>query len=366
MAKKQVKGYKGKTSAKVIAVGATAGVISLAIVGGNIIARLNQRPQVDNPYDDTYVSDTTTSPEHGANTDNLVTEPPIEMDTSYETGLETETLLPELQETMIPDPTPSNPVEDMGVEFVEVLAKLTNMSKEYINSVHGNTPNLTIMGLNSINVNAGKYEVQLLGQVKVNNTYNYFVASVTNANSALNIYNLSTDSVSETDLVNALDEVLSDKKTTFALGLNQHVTLSNSSEIIDEMLASRLEDLNTLDQNDASIKAEKTHLNKAISNSDKLELSIVLNDPIKTEKGYHFSFSLAVNTGKYLYVLEDAILSKRLLNPTALKHSIEDHLDNLAELNVLAIPSTPINEALYVINDTTFNLENEQSNNVEK
>ena len=98
--------------------------------------------------------------------------------------------------------------------------------------------------------------------------------------------------------------------------------------------------------------------------TSKLELSVILNDRVATDNGHLFSFSIAVNTSKYLYTINDAIISKRVLTPTALKHSIEDHLSTLSEWNVNATPSSAVNQVLYVINDTAFNLYNNHSNTI--
>jgi len=350
MAKKHFKGYKGKTSAKFIATGVTAGVITLAIIGGNIVSKLSNRPEPEHPYDDSFISDIG---------NNAVTEPPIVLDPSYEGEFVPEAILPELKDPIIPDEKPDTNIEDMSVEFVEVLAKLTNKSKEYIQSIHGNTPNLTIIGLNTMSINNNKSEVQLLGQVKVNDSYNYFVTSLTNPDFNLGIFNLPAENLTEEEFVAALDEILSHEETTFVIKLSQYLQLSNSTEIIDKMLQTRLNSLNAIESKDQQTINEISHLNNAIQNSDALKLSLILNDRVATDDGYNFSFSIAVNTGKYLYTCDDAIVSKRILTPTALKHKIEEYLSNSTELSINATPSSAINQVLHVINSTAFNIENE-------
>ena len=246
----------------------------------------------------------------------------------------------------------------MSVEFIEVLAKLTNKCKDYLASINGTTPDLTVLGINTITVSKENAEIQILGQTKVNNAYNYFVATIANVNN-LKIYNLPTDSINEDEFIVAFDEALSHKDSKFSTVFNQYISLSNSEEIIIDMLETRLEDLNALDVKDDSVKNEISYINKALNNTDKLELSILVNDPVKTDNGYNFSFSIAVNTGKYLYSLEDAIISKRVYSSVALGHAIENHFDSLAELNVGCVPSTAINEVLYFVQDEAFRLESE-------
>ena len=351
MAKKHFQGYKGKTSAKIIATGVTAGVISLAIIGGTVANKIINRPTPEHPYNDSYVSDN--------NNNNFVQEPNIDMEAGYD-DFTPDPILPELNQPIIPDNNDNN--EELGVEFVEVLAKLTNRSKDYITSVTGTTPNLTISGLTSMNINSNKNEIVLLGQVKVGDNFNHFIATMSNINNGLKIYSLSGGEISETEFINALDELVSSESTDFKLQLKQYISLSNATSVINNILQSRLGELKALNSTDKAVLDEISHLNNLLKNSENLKLNVLLNSR-QTDNGYNYSFNISVNTGKHVYLSDLEVGSNRVLTTSALKHTIEEYLSVNTDYAVNSITSTSINNALYLISNTAFDLENDTTLN---
>lgn len=337
--KKQFKGYKGKTSAKIIAGVTVSGVLVASIIGGSLISRLNKQHEYD-PEKETGIIDMLPEDEN------------IQQDPNYtpDTG--------DSNVGNIPEPDKNEDKIEMGVEFVEVLAKLTNKSKDYIATTTGTTPNLTITGLSSMTVNPNSGEIVILGQFSMGDKFNNFVASMTNMDTNLEVYNLSSESITEAEFVSALDELLTAEDTTFKLQLKQHIKLSNENEVIMSMLNTRLNELTALNSTDQSVIDEIDHINALLQDTSKAKLSLLLNNRVTSETGgYDYSFSVAVNTGKYVYSSDHVINSKRMLTTSALKLSIEDYLDTVTDYKVNSITSSAVNQALYVINDTAFKLD---------
>ena len=57
MSKKQFKGFKGKTGAKIASVGLAAGAIAIFLLGRGISDKASGRPRPNNPYNDNFVSE---------------------------------------------------------------------------------------------------------------------------------------------------------------------------------------------------------------------------------------------------------------------------------------------------------------------
>ena len=343
MAKKRFLGYKGKTSTKVIITAVTAGTMALSIVSGSLFARLYDKHQSEDWKDDV--------------TQGFVQEDDIhqiEGDPSNSVVGDIETSVDNIAK-----PTPEEP---LGVEFVEVLAKLTNKSKQYVQSVTNSTtePNLTITGFSSMAIDSNKGEVMMLGQLRMGENYSNFTATMTNANRSLEIYNLSSDSVSEQQLIDALNEYVDDAQTNLSLQLKQHIQVSNQSDVIYNMLQTRLNDLIALNSTEQVILDEISHLNKAISNVNNLKLTILLDNRQPSQNGYTYAFNASVNTGKYVYSSNFAFESNRILATTAVKHNIENRLSDISDCVVTSIPTSAINKALYLVNTTAFDLQNDQ------
>ncbi len=338
------KGYK-KFGAKVAAAGVAAGVIAVSITGFTLASKLSKgnRPEAEHPYDDTYLS------EDIAIDNTLTQEPTIDMEEGYE-DFTPETILPELQKPIIPD---DKVEETLGVEFVEVLAKLTAKSKEYVASVTGNTPNLTITGLTSMTSNSLNGDVAILGQVKVGENYNHFIASMNNVDTTLAIYQLNDGEVSEEEFINALDEILVNENTTFKLQLKQYIKLSNAEDVINNMLTNRLEAI----KDDTTAVDEINQLNTLLADTSKLKLNVLLNNHQTMDGSHNYSFTIMVNTGKYTYSSDLSVTSSRVLTTTALKHAIEEYLDSNKDYAVDTTASSTVNQAIYIIDDKSFNVE---------
>lgn len=348
---KQYKGYKGKVSSKIIATGVTAGVLSLAIFGGSIFTtianKLSNRPiQPEHPYDSGVV-DTDTG---NASTNPVIKEPSIETEPNYG-DFNPEVTLPDLQEPVIPDIN-DEPIV-MDAQYTDVLAKLTAMSKDYIASVTGKTPNVTVTGIGSLNINSNNGEILLLGQLNVGTSFNNFIADITNPDTSLDIYNLSSDSITETDLINGLYEALNDENTqlqSFKMEANKQ--LSNQAEVIDGILQTRLNDLIALNSTEEAVTKEIAHIKSLLQDTSKLKLSVTRNNCTQDKNGYHYSFTTTVHTGKYVYDVEHILNSTKYLGTSALKQAIEEYLDTVVDYTVCASTSSVVNQTLYIKNQT--------------
>ncbi|MFQ6724457.1 MAG: hypothetical protein ACLRFE_03930, partial [Clostridia bacterium] len=351
---------QGKTRARFLAVGAAAGVVSLAILGSSISNKLSNRPLgPENPYDNSFMTDNFEDTTPGYETDNLVQEPSInteeitdaeidsETNTDEYVDFETETTLPELEEPVVTEPVVDK--DELGAEFTDVLAKLTNKSKDYINAITGSTPNLTITGFSAITIDSNNCNVLLLGQANIGGKFNNFTSTMTNTDVSLEIYNLSSDNVTEDAFISALDQLLSSETTEFKLQLKQHFDLSNKQDVIDTILNTRLDELTALNSDNQAVLDEISHINKLLTDTSGLKLNVLLNNRTSVDGGYNYSFTVSVNTGKYFYTSDNSFVSKRILATTALKQTMEAHLTNPDEFSINAIPSTAVNQALHII-----------------
>lgn len=351
---KSFKGYTGKLSTKI---GVGVGALLLAggiITGGTILSRLSNRP--DNN------ADLENNKETGIHTP--VISPDITPEKPGYEDYTVELVLPELNEPMIPET--DQVVEDLGVKFTEVLAKLTNLSKKYIKESHNleSEPNVTIMGLTSIQANSSTGDVVLLGQANVNGKLSNFIATINNTNSSLDIFNLSNKVVTEDEFVGALNHLLDDEYTVFQLTLKQHTSLSNEEEVISDILNNRLEDLNSSGLSDQNTLDEIAHITQLLQQNN-LKLNVLLNNRTKSENVYLYSFTICVNTGTYVYSADMAFESEYVLSSTSIKQNIEDYLEVNNIYPVNSATSSAINSALYLINGEIFNSEKISKNNLE-
>lgn len=343
MTKKRFLGYKGRTATKIIITAATAGTVALSIVGGSLFTRL---------YDS-----------HQSNDFNNETTPGfVQEDDIHQIENDPSNSIVGDIETPVDNITKPTPEEPLGVEFVEVLAKLTNKAKQYVQSVTNSSvePNLTITGFSSMAINSNNGEVMMLGQLRMGDNYSNFTATMKNTNNALAIYSLPSDNISEQDLINALNEYIDDEQTQFSLQLKQHIQVSNQNEVIYNMLQTRLNNLLALNSTEQNIIDEINHLNKAISNVSNLKLTILLDNRQPCQNGYLYAFNASINTGKYVYSSNFSFESNRILATTAVKHNIENRLSDISDCVVTSIPSSAVNKALYLVNSTAFDLQNEQ------
>ena len=331
-----VKGRKGKIVAPVAAVVITGSVIAAALGGANLIYKLNNENRPNSDKNDIVNSELDTDRFNG----DYVQEPDINMENGYG-DYTPESILPELQQPIIPEE--DNIESTISPEFVDTLAKLTTMAKDYFNS-----SNLTVVGVTSMTANSANGDVKLLGYAKVGNNYNHIVFNMNNVDVGLDVYSL-TEDITEDELILALDQLLNDKGTEYKCQLKHYISLSNESSIIVNMLNNRLAGL------DATADSEEIeYINNMLKDTSKLKLNVLLNNRQDLENGYNYSFSIILNTGKYTYSSDFAFESDYVLMSSALKHSIENHLDSNTDFEVNATESTAINQAMYIINNNAY------------
>lgn len=409
MAKKSTGIKKGL--ARVAAGVTAAGTVIVTIAGLNIYSRLQSRPDPEHTTDKTtntttsHIVDTpgttpaftlpsTTYPPatvpnfttvdpnpHPIVTEPSIVEPDIITETTpfYTTVVETTAAATTTAETTRPVPTTGGfvpeptikveqttettryqpiPVEttttpekvetQLGVEFIDVLSKLTEMSKEYLQDISDSSkePNITVTGINSIKIAPSSHTITILGELKAGNTVNNYVATLKNPDKSLKIYSLNGE-ISENELIDALNEFLDSIKTEFEIELMQHFSIASENKIIKNVLQERLNQLNSSQDNAKEIN----YVNKLMDHTDKLKLSVLLNNRVKTEDGYKYDLSIIVIAGKYVYCGNLAITSEDQLTSKALAHIIENELStNLKNCNISMIPASSINQALYLVN----------------
>lgn len=325
-----------KNLKKIIFSALLAGTVTITLLKGSIFSNFNRRPELNNESD-------------AGNS--LLIEPDIETESNYDA--EIGPILPGLQNPM---PEIDDKVEDVGVEFVDVLAQLTNMCRDYSNVTLGGTSNLTVVGISTIQADSNTGKVSIIGQIEVNGGYKNFVATASNGNTSLDIFNLSSE-ISETQLSTSLMELLSDEHTEFKFSQKESFKLSNQRDVIDNILIARLEQLEALNSTDSAILNEIKHINNIIKGNSNASLSVLFNERSESENGYNYSFNISVNTGKYLYTVEQIVSYKRVLSSTALKHALENTLDSTTDYQVSVATISEINSALDLINNTANALE---------
>ena len=394
MAKKT--GYIGKAASKIIAVATTGGIILLTTLGFNIYSRTKDyRPSNTTRPNDTYsdwtdLKDTTigmdvTTP----NPHPIVTEPsittvpsttPVET-TPVSTTPANTTVVPPVSDTTVADtavadttvPAPSikddvNTGADIELydNFIDVLAKLTSMSKDYIQSVtkSATQPDLTISGFNVRSIDTNSGDILMVGTLSTGSKISNFVASINNPDTSLDIYNLSSSSITETNLIDALNDLLSSSETELKIQLKQHFAISNEDDVIVSILESRLDDLETSNSSDAKVQQEIHYLNNLLSNVSDLELSVLLNTRETTNNGYKYSFTTTINTGDFLYYSEHSFETQHQLTSNALRANIENYLaNNLSNSTTYRNSNTEINKILYQIQDRVEELDSDYSFN---
>ncbi len=343
---KRFKGYLHKTSSRIIAGSILTGVVVLGVTGGSIIHKLSNREEAEHPYDEATT-------EVGY----LETEDTVETETAGETYNPEETF-PELK-----DPITDNNNEEvvLGAEFTDVLAKLTAKSREYIETFNGASSNITVSGISSIKIDSNKGLIVIAGQAKLGDRFSNYKSSVTNSNTALKIYTLqnATD-ISETDLVNALSELLDSEQSKYELKLFGSVVLSNQQQIAIDMLNARLASLEALNSTDTNVIAEINYINKLLDSNKNLYVNLVLNNTVFENNEYKYSFTTVLNTSKYTYSCDYEFTSSRnYAANNALKHTIENHIaSNEAKVNMAH--TSQIDNGLYLINSKANELQ--QSN----
>ncbi|MBQ8522862.1 MAG: hypothetical protein IJ458_04335 [Clostridia bacterium] len=341
------KGYK-KGSARIVAAGIAAGAITFTLIGGSIAYKLKNQPE--NPYNEDFVSDMSPN--------NLVEEPTIETEPNYG-DYQPDEILPELQQPIIPD---DSKVDEMGAEFGDVLALLTQKCKDYIQSTTGGNANsLKVANFNSISIDRYTGEVALVGQLTIGDKINNYVVTMDSENASLSIYGLSTE-VTPQQLIDAMYKYLSNSTTTFTLQLKQHFTLSNEAEVINNMLQTRLDELNALNSTNPEVLDEINHLNTLLQDNADLNLIVLQNPREELDNGYNYSFSANLHTGKYLYTSNHSFTSNRVLTTSALKLNIEQCLDDVNSYEVSVVESNAVNQALYIVSKNfTSNNKNENT-----
>jgi len=365
MAKKH-SGYKSKNMARIIATLVTTGTVLLTAVGANIYTKLNARPTPDRPTNDYVglddeVHDIVTEPgiNSGDNTNgndsnnNLNEDRPTSPD-APNPDINKE---PTINEGVLPEP-PVKEDTDIKTEtvvnasFIDVLAKITSLCKDYYVNVFPNTnePNLTATGINALSIDSNTGLITVLGELSINGNVNGFTASISNPNPNFDIYNLAEGMVSEATFVNALDEVLSDAQTGFKFQLKQTFKVNDESKVIKNILQNRLNNLQNSNQTD-TVKEEITYINKLLNNVNNLDLSVVLHNREKADNGYKYSFATTISTSKYQYYTQHTFTTDRQLNTNDLKSKINSVLlGDLQNSVTYKNSNTAIDNALHQIN----------------
>lgn len=331
MAKKHFTGYKGKTGARIVAGTLTAGIVALGIWGGSMINKFKNNHETITPSTEPSTSD-------------LIQEPSLQTPPNYG-EYNPGTTLPDLQNPEVPDMSPDIDPINPSEEFIDVLAKLTYKSNEYIQSVSGGPSNLKVANYSYLTINASTNELVVLAQNEVNGKFNNSIITISNP--TINIYDTFINSADSAD---ALSQLLDYDSTSFSLQLKQYIKLANESEVVARMLQIRLAELQAANSTNNSTKTEIAHLEELLEDVSKVKFSVLLNNTQQNELGYKYSFTTMVNTGKYLYSSDHTTESSHSLSTTALKHNIENTLDDMTECKISAVPSASVNQALYVVN----------------
>ena len=299
------RGAKGKKSTKIKII---AGVSALIFaVGGGISAivygiqsNANKDYQKDTdaidtkPYTDTVGNEFI---ESGNSTDS---------DLSYETE---ETVQ---NPSHVTDETYDNSDIISDPSFVDLLANLTQVSQDYCATNRTSLSQMEIVGLNSVKVNGN--EVSLKGDFKNKTQFgNYIITLQNSQNPDLKIFN-AEDEIDVSDFVDAINEVLHDESTTFSLDARQR--LINFDEVDKNLVAENI-------TKGLSNPDEINNLSQNISNAS---YSLLLNDCVKIDNSYKYSYTVAVYTKSSVYASKFSFVSDKKLTSNALLNKIKDHV----------------------------------------
>lgn len=320
-------------------------------------------PVVSEP--DIVTSTTETTPYHTtpAETTTAITEtvetpyvePSIETTTEYTTTSTTTstTRRPETTETTMTYVTePPIEVEDieeqLGVEFVDVLAKLTNEVKEHIRSTSKSEPTISVTGIETMKIDSTSGIITSNLQITTNAGKSYYaVVQFSNNNQNFEIYNITTDITKDEFLTN-LDEFLSDADTSCTSFKAQSRFQIKNEETISNILKSRIKVSNISSQ-------EVDHLKSVLKNPSEATLLVSLKKSTKINDKYQYEFSAMLNTGKYCLILDASLTSNYKLTENTLRQEFEN-LD-FGNFDISSLPTLLIHETMYVINDRANELE---------
>lgn len=324
-----------------------AGVTTFAIIGGTVIANLTGRQDSDNPLLDDKLSSQVTE----------ITIPTPEQFTPNSSFT---------PETDYKDPASSETqdvIEDIEVkDFSTILSKLTAKSIDYCDKKMGAGSEFTITGITSVQVDKNKGTVVMMGQLDNGANIKNCIITLTNNDAKLKIYNLSVENISK-DFVDSFNEILDNEYTDFAFKQKEAFILSNEDEIVYNMLLSRRGDLEALNSKDPNVLNEIAHINDLLKENSNVAVSVLLNNRTynKEQKQYTYSFSIVLNTGNYLYTLDESFACKSSLTNNALRQNIENCLQHSTNFDIKSVSNVQYQNEIYIINSNASTLKPEQT-----
>ena len=274
------RGAKGRKKTKAIVTsvvaGGTALLVSLGIGIGALVNNIKANNSNFDSFEDDFTKPTFTETfdveSENANNDNIP---------SYET-----------EETV---KNPSHVTEDEYEEIVDdsryqdLLASLTAKAQAHCAENRASLSKMEIVGLSNIKVEEN--QVALKGDFKNNTQFgNYIITLQNDQNADLKIFNIDEKQISVDDFISAINEVLNDSHTEFSLDARQ-----------------RLVDFSQIDkvavvQNITKGLSNSSEISNLTENIDNASFSLLLNDCIRNENGYQYSYTVAVHTQESIYV----------------------------------------------------------------
>ena len=340
---KIVRGAKGRKKTKAIVTSVVAGGTALLVsLGVGIGALLNQIKSNNNefatlPEDFTRPNFTETfSPE----TENLETNQTVENIPSYET------------EETVKNPTHVDETLESGSEYEDVitdsryqelLSTLTFKAQAHCAEHRTSLAGMEVIGLNNIRVDQN--QVALKGDFKNKTQFGNYIITLQNDNSDLKIFNMGENEVSVDEFVTAVNEVLTDNSTSFSMDARQRIIDFNDIDTygVVENITEGL-----------SNPEEISNLSKNIDNAS---FSLLLNDCVKVDDVYKYSYTVATYTKQTIYASRFAFDSDKKLTSSALLNKIKDHVANPDTIcTTVSSPTDSFEKALH-------NLKNSNASN---
>ena len=199
--------------------------------------------------------------------------------------------------------------------YKELLKNLTVKAQEYCADHRTSLAKMEIVGANNVQVEGS--QVLIKGDFKNDTQFGNYIFTMTNdQNPDLKIFNMEGDSIETADFVAAINEVLNDESTTFSL--DARVRLVDFSQI----------NKNAVVQNIVKGLENPEEVDNLQDNVDNTSFSLLLNDCVRSEEGYQYSYTLVSYTKEYIYASKFTFTSDKKLTSSALMNKIESHLVN--------------------------------------
>ena len=344
------RGAKGSKKTKVLITSAVAGgtalLVSLGIGIGALINNIksNNNEFATLPEDITRPTYTETfSPE----SESLETNQTVEDIPRYDTEETVQNQTHVTDDTYSTDSESGSEYEDIveDTRYQDLLGSLTTKAQAYCSEHRTSLSQMQVIGLSNIAVNGN--QVLLKGDFKNKTQFGNYIITLQNDNSSdVKIFNIGDNEIAVDDFIGALNEVLSDKSTTLSLDARQRIV---DFDDVDKY---------AVVENISEGLTNPDEINNLTQNIDNASFSLLLNDCVKNDNTYKYSYTVAVYTKQTIYASKFTFDADKKLTSSALLNMVKDHVSNLDTVcTTVSTPTDNFEKALH-------NLKNSKNTNL--